>query len=279
MKYLNVYQNIFLSENNSIQSQPKILIPKYSSTFHLKSSLYSNISLQLQSTPYCLIPLQQSFNNTFHKNMFDYIKTPLSKRNIIPKKEFTELKRKRTNEQHQVKQIKKPKRKEEEYLHITSKSLIQMVSKLLKKIDNKQDKKIMKKSSDELTPAQKQEIASQLKIRLVQLSREQLFALKDKFFHGGNDMEVNFEHFDFSKLKQFGNELSLLENLNRNNANHKSLQEEELQRREEKERQKLNKELKIVPLYEDPFANQGNKYSIDSSSDDDSDNDSISDDI
>ena len=262
MKYLNVYQHIFLSENNSIHLQPKILIPKHNSTFHIKSSIYSNLSLQLQSTPYCLIPLQQHFNNTSSsvpKNMFDYIKTPLSKRNIVPKKELIERKRKRTIEQQhkvkkskKVKQIKKQKQKaneEEEPLRLTSTGLKKMLAKLLRKIDRKQDKKTIKKSSEELTPAQKQEIASQLKNRMVQLSREQLYDLKDKYFSRGNDKEINFEYFDFLKLKQFENELDIFENLNKSNANHISLQKEELQRKEQKEqKEKLNDKLDIVPL-------------------------------
>lgn len=297
MKYLNVYQHIFLSEHNSIHLQPKILIPKYNSTFYIKSSIYSNLSLQLQSTPYCLIPLHQNFNNTSSsvpKNMFDYIKTPLSKRNIVPKRELIERKRQRTKEQQhkvkkskKVKQIKKQKLKEEEEpLRLTSTGLKKMLAKLLKKIDRKQDKKTLQKRSEELTPAQKQEIASQLKNRMVQLSREQLFDLKDKYFSRGNDKEINFEYFDFSKLKQFENELDIFENLNKSNANHISLQKEELQRKEqkEKEKEKLNDKLDIVPLYEDPFAKQENKNNYnnnisDDDSDSDSDSESISDDI
>ena len=110
--------------------------------------------------------------------------------------------------------------------------------------------------------------------------------LKDKYFSRGNDKEINFEYFDFSKLKQFENELDIFENLNKSNANHISLQKEELQKKEqkEKEKEKLNDKLDIVPLYEDPFAKQENRNNYnnnisDDESDSDSESESISDDI
>ena len=99
----------------------------------------------------------------------------------------------------------------------------------------------------------------------MELSSEQIVALKNKFFQNSDD-SLDFKYFQFENLPSFESQLKLYETVNKANKDHISFLEEMKQKSESA---KANQNL--IKDYKAPF--EDSKMQDDSDDSDDSDDD------
>lgn len=149
---------------------------------------------------------------------------------------------------------------------LSQEGLRSIVMELMKEIDKKQDKTYRRKRNEpKITEQQKIELFNQMKPRLMELSSEQIVALKNKFFQNSDD-SLDFKYFQFENLPSFESQLKLYETVNKANKDHISFLEEMKQK---SENAKANQNL--IKDYKAPF--EDSKMQDDSDDSDDSDDD------